>query len=242
MTMRRATLSLAAWTLLACPLATDAHAQAPNRHVAVLEYRAGSSAVPRIGTRTAALLRAKTSLQVIDEDDARAAKGARVDRAVARCSGQPRCVAGIGRALGADEVLLVGVSELGDVILTFQRVDVTSARVVARVAEALAPGTVPEDGAIVGYLRRVLPRADFVRWGTIEIHANVAGARVEIGGALRGTTPLRPLRVHAPAAYVIAVDKSGYVGFRAEVNVPPDAIVRVEPVLRPSHDAWYDRW
>jgi hypothetical protein len=87
-----------------------------------------------------------------------------------------------------------------------------------------------------------MPRSDFLRWGTIKIVANIDGASIAVGGKVRGKTPLAPLKVRAPADYDIAVDKSGFVGFRATVNVPPDAIVQVEPTLTRESDVWYKKW
>jgi len=84
-----------------------------------------------------------------------------------------------------------------------------------------------------------MPRSDFLRFGVIEIGANIAGATVVIGATDRGTTPVEPLRVRAPAKYQITVSKPGYVSFRASVDVPPDAVVQVSPVLSKDR-AWYE--
>lgn len=217
-------------------------APSPKRAVAVLEFRGGSTAVPDIARRAATLLRKLTSLRIIDADDARAAGAEHIDADVAQCAGEPRCVAAIGRRLGADEVLLVGVSEFGDVILTLQRVDVRRRAVVARVAEALARDASPDDDDVSDYLRRVMPRSDFLRYGTIRIAANVAGARVFVGGMPRGTTPVPPIRVRAPGRYDIEVRMPGYAAFRASVEVPPDAAVQVHAALEPTSRAWYQKW
>jgi hypothetical protein len=215
----------------------------PKRGVAVLEYRAGSPALAAVDRRVAAILRKKTSLGVIDAEDARRRYGRNLDRKVVQCSGDAGCIAKIGKKLGAAEVVLIGVSQFGDVILTLQRIDVAGGRVVMRVAEAMAQGAEPGDAELVRYLQRVLPKSDFLRFGVIRIDANIAGAAVVIGGKQRGTTPLAPVRVKAPASYDILLKKSGYLPFRATVAVPPDAEVKVEPVLAvKSRDAWYKRW
>ena len=54
------------------------------------------------------------------------------------CAGDAVCIGAIGARLGTDEVLLVGVSELGDVIFTLQRIKSGDGTVDGRVAEALA--------------------------------------------------------------------------------------------------------
>jgi hypothetical protein len=233
-------LALAATTVAAPGRALAA--PNPKRGVAVLEYRAGSAAIPDIGARAAAILRAKTSLRVIDGNDARTTNSG-VDTAIARCGGRADCVAALGNQLGVDEVLLVGVSEFGDVILTLQRIDVNSGDVASRVAEALAPDAAPDDDALTRYLERVMPRGDFIRFGTIRITANVTGAMVTIGTRDHGATPIDPVRVRAPATYDIKVHKSGYTPFTVSVDVPPDAVVQVKPMLsRGVDDAWYKRW
>src|SRR5690606_66476 len=116
-------------------------------------------------------------------------------------AGEVSCIADIGRRLRANDVLLVGISRFGDVILTLQRVDATRGEVRARIAEALAPDAAPDTAALLEYLRRVMPGTDFLRFGVIRVQANIAGAEVVIDGERRGRTPLQPLRVPAPARY-----------------------------------------
>ncbi len=215
----------------------------PRRGVAVLEYRAGSAELPAIDVKSSAILRKQTSLGIVDTSDARRTLGAQVDGEVAACRGEAPCIARLGRQLGVDEVLLVGVSEFGDVILTLQRIDVGSGRVLARVAEALAADANPGAEQIADYLRRVMPKSDFLRYGVLHIEANVSGAAVVVGREPRGVTPLGPIRVEAPAAYEITLTKDGYVPFSATVAVPPDAEVNVRPVLSErSGSAWYTQW
>jgi hypothetical protein len=214
----------------------------PRRRVAVLEYRGGSAELTGIGGRIAGILRKRTSLDVVDAEKARAGY-ASLESDLSACGGQAGCVARIGNKLGAAEVLLVGVGEFGDVILTLQRIDVGSGRSVTRVAEALAAGEQPDDGKLGAWLERVLPAGDFDRFGVIRIASDVRGARVSVGGRARGVTPLSPVRVPAPATYDILVAKQGYVDFRASVAVPPDAEVVVKAQLaEQSARPWYTRW
>lgn len=216
---------------------------AAKRKVAVIEFRSGSAELPAIGARAAALVDRLTSLDVLDQDGARAAYGANLDSAVVKCAGDAACVGAIGNKLAVKELLLVGVAEFGDTILTLQRIDSSDGSVMSRVAEALATGATVDDEALEAYLRRVLPKSDFRRYGVIRIQADVDGASVSVGGKPRGKTPVPPLRVPAPATYPIRVTKSGYVDFRASVAVPPDAEVHVRPQLSPrSSDAWYTKW
>lgn len=247
MTGHRQGAALAALATLAAVTARvpGARADDPRRTVAVLEYRADSSALPAIGSRIAGVLRARTSLRVLGDDQARQRYGAQLSAAVVQCEGDAGCIGGIGKKLGVSEVVLVGVSELGDVILSVQRIDSKAGVVRSRLAEALAADAAPSDDELVGYLGRVLPPDDFVRFGTLAIKVNVDGASIVVGGEPRGTSPLPPFQVPAPSRYRIEVAAVGYGPFRAEVAVPPDAEVTVDAELtRPGRTStpWYGRW
>lgn len=236
-----ATLALVG-TLVAIP--TRARAETDSkRAIAVLEYRSGSSALPDVAPRLARILRAKTSLKIIDIEDARRKIGRDIDRKVARCSGQAACIAHIGRALKAREVLLVGVSRFGDEIITLQRIGISGAKVLTRIADVVARGETLDNAALLGYLKKVLPKRDFLRYGTIRIEADAAGATVAVNGKARGLTPIKPLRVRAPATYKIRISRAGYLPFTASVEVPPDGVVRVQtPLTKRLATPWYKRW
>ena len=216
----------------------------PKRKVVVIEYRSGSSGLPGIAKRVAGAMSKQTSLDVQGPDQARAVYGDRLDQAVVKCAGDAECVAKIGQRVGAQEVVLVGVSELGDVILTMQRIDVGSRAVSARIADSLADGTAPEADQLDAYLQRLLPPTDFMRFGVIDIVANLAGAAVIVGNERRGLTPLEALKLPAPATYEIRVEKSGFQTYRTKVALPPDGEIKVEANLsRPSKGpAWYQHW
>ncbi|MBS1122843.1 MAG: hypothetical protein H6Q90_5071 [Deltaproteobacteria bacterium] len=237
-----------ACTVLACAAvtATASIAQAdpnPKRKVAVLEYRAASSGLPGIAARITAALAKQTSLGVLGPDQTRAVYGDNIDQVLVKCAGEADCVAQIGQKVGAVEVILVGVSELGDVILTMQRIDVSSRSVRGRVADSLAAGSQPTDGQLDQYLTRLLPPGDFLRFGVIDIVASEAGAAVTVGGEQRGVTPIKALTLRAPASYEIRVEKTGFVPFTTQVALPPDGELRVRAQLqRPGKSSWYTRW
>ena len=107
----------------------------PKRKVVVLEYRNGSSALRGIANTIVTTLGKQTSLQLLGPDQTRTVYGEHLDQVLAKCAGEAECVAKIGQKVGAAEVILVGVSELGDVILTMQRIDVTARSVSARIAD-----------------------------------------------------------------------------------------------------------
>jgi hypothetical protein len=216
----------------------------PRRTVLVLEYRAASSALPGVAARVVAVMTRQTSLAVLGQDQARAMYGDLLDQVLVKCAGEATCVARIGQKLKAAEIILVGVSEMGDVILTMQRIDVVRREVVSRVADSLAAGAAPSDAQLAGYAGRLLPPSDFLRFGVIDIVANLAGAAVTVSGEPRGVTPIETLKLHAPASYEIRVEKPGYLPFLTRVALPPEGEIKVEALLarRGAEAAWYQHW
>ena len=63
-----------------------------------------------------------------------------------------------------------------------------------------------------------------------------------IGGKRRGRTPLDPLLIEAPAKIDLRVSKTGYVDYTLQIDVPPEAVVEVRPVLTRREGAWYGKW
>jgi hypothetical protein len=215
----------------------------PKRKVTVLEFRSGSSALQGMATRVVAALSKQTSLQILGPDQTRVIYGGELDGTLVKCGGEADCVAKIGQKVGAQEVILVGVSELGDVILTMQRIDVDSKQVSARIADSLAENTSPTDAQVDSYLQKLLPPGDFKRFGVIEIVANLSGAAVTIGGEPRGVTPIPKLTLPAPATYDIRIEKQGFVTYRTKVELPPDGQLKVEAELsKRGATSWYQRW
>ena len=226
--MTVARLAIAALGLFALPALARAEPN-PRRKAVVLEYRSGSPALPGIAKRVVAAIGKQTSIAVLGPDQARTVYGDRLDQVLVKCAGQAECIAKIGQKVAAAEVLLVGVSELGDVILTMQRIDVASQTVSARIADSLAEDATP---------------TDFLRFGMIDIVANLAGASVTVGNEPRGVTPIEPLKLPAPATYEIRVEKTGFQPYRTKVALPPEGEIKVEANLsRPGGaPAWYQRW
>jgi PEGA domain len=212
-----------------------------RRSLAVLEYRSGSSAMAGLATRLATEIGRLTDFRVSSPDQARAIFGAALDSQVARCGGDGECLADLGYRLGVNEVVLVGVGEFGDAVMTLQRIDVETRRVEARIAESMERGKVPSDAELGGYLTRLFPPKVFLRFGIIDVVANGTGATVLLSGEHRGQTPLAPLKVRAPASYELRVEKTGFVPFSATVQVPPDGAVKVSAQLmrKPAATAWY---
>jgi hypothetical protein len=242
--MRR--LLLVALTVGVAATAGTRTVAARKRSIAVLEFRQGVSALPWFADRMAKRLRHLTGLKVAGPTDARQALGDQVDIFVARCQGQPRCVGAIGRKLGVSEVILVGMSSLGDVIIQITRVSVRTRRVLGSVGHTMSPLGKLTRAQLDGLLRRLMPRGDFIRYGFIQVRANRRGAEVFLNRTKRGLTPLPgPIRVIAPSAHTVRVTKPGYVDFSADLNVPPDGTVTVNAVLPPipkEVTPFYKKW
>jgi hypothetical protein len=141
-------------------------------------------------------------------------------------------------------VILVGVSELGDVILTIQRIDVATRTVSSRLADSQPGGAPPNDQKMQSYLTKLLPASDFLRFGIIDIISSESGALVTVGGQQRGVTPIPSLKLKAPASYEIKVEKRGFQPFTTSVQLPPDGELRVRANLaRPGGaPAWWQHW
>ena len=209
-----------------------ARAAKPKPRIAVVEFRAGTDSASKLAAKLGARLQAAAATTVVGPEAARSQFGPGLDGEVARCRGETACVAGIGEKLGVNEIVLVGVSEFGDIILTLQRIDVAKKKVLGRVAESLGKGADPDDAALEGFLRRLLPPELFRGFGTVAIRANVDGAQVVLGGKDRGLTPVAPVTVDAPAKLDLRLSKDGFVDFTASLDVPPGATVVVRPVLQ----------
>jgi hypothetical protein len=243
--MRSHGAALLACALSLClPVAASGTARgAERKKVAVLEYRAGVSVYRQMADRLATALRKNAALVVVDPAEARR-RLPRVDAEAGRCAGDATCLSQLGAQLGVEEVLLVGISQLGDVVLALQRIDVLRGKVGPQLSETLE-GDEPDDARLLGWLKQLYPPEVFKRYGFISVITSVDGAAVKINTQVRGDTPLgAPLKVIAPRSYRVDLEKSGYLPFSASIDVLPDATVEVRAELSPEAAPlpWYKRW
>lgn len=221
--------------------------------VAVFEFRNDVQALADLPERMATALQKNTSLQVLDLGEARRRLGPGIDAEVARCEGETRCLSRVGERLGAREVLLVAVSQLGDVVLALQRIDVAEQKVVARYADSLvadkqadrASEQSVDEVRVLGWLQQLYPPETFKRYGRIHITTDVEGAQVYVNAKARGQTPLaEPLQVLAPGSYRLLVEKDRFLPFQATLSVMPDTTVEVTARLQHEQRStpWYRRW
>lgn len=140
-----------------------------------------------------------------------------VDRAItgdARdCTGEDRCLAAIGKKLGADVIIAGTVGQLGDnYVLTIKAVDVATARPVQKIQSDPLRGQPDEliEGVRVAAYRLLAPGQ---LHGAIQIQTDLIGAEVRLDGELRGKTPLPDNGVIGKLAlgkHVLTVAAPGY--------------------------------
>lgn len=213
--------------------------------VALFEFRTDSQALGDLPERLASALRQNTSLQVIDLAEARRRIGPGIDAEVARCAGETTCLSRVGERLGAREVLLLAVSQLGDVVLALQRIHVPEQKVAARFADSLGADKPVDEARVMGWLQQLYPPETFKRYGQIHITTDVQGAQVYVNAKARGQTPLAaPLQVLAPGSYRLLVEKDRYLPFQATLSVMPDTTVEVTALLQSEQrpTPWHRRW
>jgi hypothetical protein len=230
--------------LSACLLSPSAAQAQPRRKVAVLEFRAGVEQARNLAARLSERLKKTAALTVMSPIEARQ-KHARIDAEVARCAGEAPCLSRIGALLEVDEILLVGISKLGDVVLALQRIDVEGQKVAGQLSEMLPPSEELDDNKLGGWLKQLFPPEVFKRYGYIVVTANVEGATVALNGQERGETPLEgKIKVLAPRTYRVELSKPGFTPFNARIDVPPDATVEVRAEMSPESGPvpWYKRW
>lgn len=222
-----------------------AGAQAKPPVVAVLEFRAGVSEQADFADRVVDLLRAKSMAQVLSPQDCRRMLGPGTDAMVADCKENPTCFAKMGRKLGASEVLLIGMTEFGTVLVNLTRIQTADAKTLSSVDMDVQLGEALPKLRIYQILRKLYPDEFFRRYGTLEVTANEKGAAVRLGDRLMGRTPLDPLQLEAPRKYEITVSKPGFVPFAATVDLVPNARLRLDARLSPegksAAGAWYTR-
>lgn len=224
----------------------DALAAPGSESVALFEYRSDAKQLTDLVERLTQAMTQNTSLGVITLVEARRRLGSGVDSEVARCDGETGCLSAVAERLQVKEVLLLAVSQLGDVVLAIQRIDVKEKRVVARYADSLSAGQVLDEPRILGWLQQLYPPETFKRYGQLHVTTDTQGAQVYLNAKPRGKTPLdAPLSVLAPGSYRVLVEKPHFLTFQASVTVMPDSLVEVDAKLIaevqqvPLYKRWY---
>jgi len=237
--MKLLLLSLLIWSI---PLP----AAAGRPTIAVLEYRAGVAELPDLADRLVELLRTKSNSDVLSPQDCRRMLGSGLDALVSECKEDVACFARLGKKLGASEILFIGMTEFGTVLINLQRILVAEQKTAGSVDLDLKLGGSLTKLQIYQLLRRIYPEEAFRRYGTLDINSNQKGAIVRLDSRTVGQTPLAPLKLEAPRKYSIQLSKAGFVPFQATVDLVPNARLRLDAQLAPVGAApegvWYKKW
>lgn len=218
-----------------------------KRSIAVLEFRARVDTPVDVTERIVEILKKKTTYKVIDIYEARRRRGAEIESETAECAGDAECMADVGRKLGVDEVLLVGLTQLGDVILSLSRILTRNAKVAGRTGASISTDKEILSKQLLKSVKQIFPAEAFRRYGFINIRSNQEGAAVKIGEKIYGKTPLSgAVKIDAPADYKILVKKDGFMTFSADLQVPPDATITVNadliPEIKEAGPPVYKKW
>lgn len=148
-----------------------------------------------------------------------------VDRAMATdpalrgCTGEPKCLAAIGKQLGVKLMVSGNVGALGDsYVINLKLVEVANATEVRRVSEPLngSPDELIEAVRVAAY-RLIAPER--LR-GAVVILSDVAGAEVFLDGKKIGKTPLNePISGLEVGPHKLRMTARGYTDFLADVEV-----------------------
>jgi PEGA domain len=149
-----------------------------------------------------------------------------IDKAVtgnaelARCGGEDKCLAAIGKRLGVDVMITGTVAAMGDnYILNIKAVDVKNGTQIRRIATDPLRGSPDEliDGIRVAAYRLLAPDQ---LYGSIVVLTDLLGADISVDGKPVGVTPLAgPISKLPLGDHTLKVSAKGYTPFEDTVTV-----------------------
>lgn len=153
-------------------------------------------------------------------------------KAAAECGGGARCASLVGTAVGADRIVFGTMSAVGQSYgLSLRVVEVKTGRELGRHQVQVSgsrDALIPE--VRLAAYRLLAPER--VR-GSLMVDCDVAGATVEVDGAISGTTPLGgPIRNLEPGPHLVVVKKSGYSTFQQELVIKPFEATKVRVLFQ----------
>jgi len=141
------------------------------------------------------------------------------DAALRGCTGEPECLAAIGRKLGVQYMVSGTVAALGDsYVIDLKLVEVASGKEIRRVEEPLSgpPDELIEAVRVAAY-RLFAPEQ---LKGSIAVLADVNGAQVFLDGKSMGKTPItQSLANLTVGKHSLRITATGYSDFLQEVDV-----------------------
>jgi hypothetical protein len=150
---------------------------------------------------------------------------------LARCAGEPACLAQVGKAAGASSVVSGVLGILGDVYsLDIKLVDVASGMEVRRVAQTWSG----QSDSLIEAMRQVatrLLRPESYK-GTLDLKVNLDKVRIYVDGEMVGLTPLAaPLRL-TPGRHALKLVAPGFGDFEKFIDLPFDRTVPVNVEMK----------
>lgn len=145
------------------------------------------------------------------------------------------CLAEIGGALGADFLVIGNLSLVGDAyIIQLQLANIAAAKIESRASREYSGDTKGVFAELRTATRLLVRDLLGQKSGTLAVSASEEGATVKLDGAIVGVSPLdEPLTV-AGGLHELAVEKEGYVVYRADVNIVEGKRLDVSARLIPS--------
>jgi hypothetical protein len=205
---------------------------------------------PLVGETLAAVLSAEvkaqvgTSFTVISRNDLRALVGQQIEAQELGCD-EPRCIADLGKAAAAHQMLTSSLGKVGDDwVLTLELIDVAQSLVTERQA-------ITWRGEAQGLVELVRPMVTFLLdpeatnyKGHLEIISAQEGALVHLDEEEQGNIPLPLLKDLAIGRHRVKVFKPGYLPFEGDVVVQHQetTLFQVQLIDEASLKPWYTSW
>ncbi|MDA3862265.1 MAG: PEGA domain-containing protein [Deltaproteobacteria bacterium] len=235
--------------LIFCTLLLNNFTAVPKHQktkVAVVEYRAGISEQPNLTNRISSLLKKKSNLKIITRNDARRQMGSKFDSIVSQCQNNTTCFSKLGKKLNVQEVLLVGITEFGTVLINMKRIIVKTSKIKGTSDIDIKKHERISRLQIFGMLKTVFPQKYFIQKGMVHIISETKGAGVFIDNKKQGQTPIKPINLIAPRSYSIKVTKKKFNPFEVSIDLAPDALLRINaqltPIIKHQPSKWYEKW
>ena len=141
------------------------------------------------------------------------------DARLTNCTGEPECLAAIGRGLRAQQIVVGNVGGLGDsYVINMKIVDVRAVKELRRVSEPLHgdPDLLIEEIRVAAY-RLVAPEK--VR-GALAILTDARGARIYLDGTPVGVTPVvGPITGLPVGDHSLRIAREGYADFLRPITI-----------------------